>query len=132
MPALTIITANDRESTPVTHSFSPDGEENGVFRFVETDGVPVGDNVLTVSKNVTPAQKRKLRVRLAMPVTVTETVNGVDSPKIVRTAYADFAFTFDKESTLQERKNLVGLMAGLLASSEPSMNEVLTELKGFY
>lgn len=132
MPALTSITVQDRESTPVDHTFIPDGENNGVFRFTESDGVPVGDNTLTIAKTVTGAMKRKVRLRLALPQVASEVINGVSSPKVVRTAYADLTLSFDAESTTQERENAVGILHNLLDSNSTLVNSVVTELEGLY
>jgi hypothetical protein len=132
MPALTSITINDGESTPVAHTFVPQSKtDTGLARLVESDGTPIGDNVVTVSLKRTPT-KVKARLSLAMPVTVDETVNGVVSPKVVRTAYANIDFSFDPTSSLQERKNLAVLAGNALASGDVFIDAVFHDLEGIY
>jgi hypothetical protein len=71
-------------------------------------------------------------VRLTLPVVVTETINGVDSPLVVRTAFAVCTFTFDEKSTSQERKNAVGMLASALGTSKTLVNDTLINLEGVW
>lgn len=131
MPAFATITVDDRESTPVAHAFTPRSDSNGVAEFRESTGVPIGDSVLTISLRETSG-KYRARIKMAMPTVVTETINGVDYPKVARTAYADLTVTFADSSTLQERKNLIGMFANTLAASQTVPNGVLTSLEEVY
>lgn len=131
MPALSNIAVNDRESTPVTHTFVPRGSKgDGVQLFVNSSGVPIGDEKLTVSLRESGARTR-VRIVLTDPVTVTETINGVDRVQVERVSIANLQLTFDERSTLQERKNLVGMLANALASGA-TLDPVLTQLQDFY
>lgn len=131
MPALAPITVDDRQSTPVAHTFVPFGEDkNGVVSLIESNGVPIGDNKLTVSLSKGPS-KQKVTVRLSLPVVVDETINGVASPKVVRTAYADLNLSFDSTSSSAERKDLIGLMSNLLAGNT-SIDGVAVDLEKLY
>lgn len=131
MPAFTSFSVNDREATPVAHTFTPHSKPNGVSRFVESDGVPIGDKIITVSSRQV-GSKYKIRLVLTDPVVVTETINGVNVPKVDRTAYAAVDFTFDQRSTLQERKNTVGMFANALAATVTPIDGVVTGLEGHY
>jgi len=131
MPALTSIAVSDRESTPATHTFTPAHRKNGVSTFKNRDGVPIGDETLTISLRQS-GQKYKARIVLSLPTVVTETINGVDSPSVARSNFATFETTFDASSTLQERQNTVGLMANLLLAAETEVDDVLTNLNDFY
>jgi hypothetical protein len=71
-------------------------------------------------------------VTLSVPVVQTQTINGVSTPVVVRTAYADVNFTFDATSTTQERKNLVGMMADALAAGKVLVNGAIVDLEGVY
>lgn len=131
MPQLAPVTLTDRESTPVDHIFSPQEIKDNVGILVNTDGVPVGNERLGVSLRYT-GSRYKAAVTLQVPVVQDEVINGVSYPKILRTAYAEVTLTFANTSTLQERKNLVGMLQDALASDQPLMNSVLTELQSVY
>jgi len=133
MPEREPIVAFDRETTPVSHTFSP-SSGGGVPEFREADsaGVPIGDNVITVSTRKTGAVYRP-RVRVAMPIVVDETVNGIVSPKVVRTAYADVNFIFSESSTSQERKNLLGILSSVFSGdTQPVVDGVCVGLQDVY
>lgn len=55
MPQLQNIVLTDRATTPVNHTFVPrDIDRNGVATVVESTGVPVGENQLSISLTRTP------------------------------------------------------------------------------
>jgi hypothetical protein len=62
----------------------------------------------------------------------TQTINGVSSPVVVRTAFAEVNFTFDALSSDQERKDCVGLIANALAASQTQINDLLVNLSDIY
>lgn len=132
MPSMTTIALADREATPVTHTFQPSTPQNGVARLVNgISGIPVGNESLTVSTR--PSGRRiKTKMVLTMPVVQTETISGVSKPVVVRVAYAEVVFTVEDTSSLQERKNLVGLTYAALASGQVTMNDVFTNLNPLY
>jgi hypothetical protein len=132
MPALTTLTLTDRSATD--HAFTPRAEEpNGVMRFSKPDasGVPNGASHLRISLRESPSNIR-VRLKLEVPTVVTETVNGVANPKVVRSAMADLTFTFAKTSTTAERELVVGLMADALGASQSEIDSVLTDLESFF
>jgi len=131
MPDLQSIAVNDRESTPITHTFTPRSKENGVGITGESSGVPVGENTLSVSMRKV-GSKYKGRLRIVMPVVVTQTIDSVDSPLVTRTAYADLQVTFDESSSTQERDNLIGMLADSLGTAKTLVNDSLVELEGVY
>jgi Zn-dependent metalloprotease len=128
MPALTTITINDGKTTPEAHAFEPAKiDANDVAWFVETDGVAVRDNSLSVSlkKNGTV---NRVRVALRMPVVVTETINGVDNDKVIREARASVDFIFAANSTVAERKDVRKLIANAILD-DSFMDEVIVDGK---
>jgi hypothetical protein len=108
-------------------------EDNGVFRFVEKDpsGVPIGEKRLRVSLRETPSN-HKVRLRLEVPVVQTETVEGIDNPKIVRVGTADLVLTFAKTSSTAERNLVAGLMADLLQTTQTELDAIITGLENLY
>lgn len=132
MPALTTITVEDRKSTPQSYTYTPQDHSNGVAVFAKSDGVPFGDQKITMSSTRTANGNYKVRVRMIDPVVVTEDVNGVDSPKVDRTAYANLEFTFAGTSSMQERRDLIGKLADLLAADQTAVMAVCQDLESWY
>jgi len=105
---------------------------NGVGVVVESSGVPVGNNRFSISLRKTSTGKYKVQMNLTLPIVQNETINGVVTPKVVRTGYAECTFTIDQTSTLQERKDLVGLLYSSLDPAKVLVNDTVTNLQGIY
>lgn len=128
MPAPTTLTVNDRAATPVAHDFIPGPRKDGVQYFLNSDGVKIGDKTITISQRQA-GTKYKPRLVFTIPVVQTETINGIASPKVVRTAYADLSFTFDEQSSTQERSDLIGFVQGILDPAKTTVDAVLSDLE---
>lgn len=133
MPQLQTVVLSDRASTPVDHTFVPAGiDQNGVGKVIETLGVPVGNNTLTISMRKTNGRFRG-RLHLSMPVVQTVTDGqGIERPTVVRTASAWVDFVFDETSTTQERNDLVGILESALGTSKVLINDTIVNLEGVY
>jgi hypothetical protein len=132
MAARTNLVLKDRASTPVNHTFTPDGTDtNGVHLFSEKVGVPAGYSRFTASLRRT-AEKYRATLKLVVPVTQTQTINGVSSPVVVRTAYAEVNFTFDNLSSVQERADVVGQTLDSLLASQAQINDMVVNLSDIY
>jgi len=103
---------------------------NGVAALVNTTGVPIGDKKLTVSSTVTAQGRRKVSVKLAIPVVQDAVVGGVSRPTVVRTAYVELNFSFDATSNTTERGDTVGYMWSLLGST--LMANLVDDLQTLY
>lgn len=137
MPQLQNVVLKDRKATPVDHTFTPLNIQSGVASVVETTGVPVGNSKLTISLRQTSATnggtgRYKADLKLAVPVVATQVINGVSTPVVVRTAYADVTFTFDQTSSEAERNDLVGMLADSLATGKVLINDTVVKLQGVY
>lgn len=133
MPQLQNLVLKDRAATPVDHTFTPLEVKGGVATVVETAGVPIGDKRFSVSLSKTPQNNRyKTTIKMVVPVVADETVNGVTRPTVVRTSYVDATFTFDNTSTLQERKDVVGMFASSLEPTKVLVNDSVVLLQGIY
>jgi hypothetical protein len=128
MAARNTITVDDRESTPDSHDFVPVGDNGNMALFREPGAVPEVDSKLNISWKLDGARK-KVRLTLAVPKAVTETINGVDRVTSQFVNYGDVTFTFSSQSTLQERKNIVGMLANALAASQSVVDPTLTGLE---
>lgn len=132
MPQLQNLVLKDRASPAVDHTFTPRAINGTVGEVVESTGVPVGDGRATIGLRRTPTGKYKAELRLAIPVVQTQTINGVSSPVVVRTAFANLDFTFDSTSTEAERNNIVGMMANALDPTKALVNDTVVKLQGVY
>lgn len=132
MSARADLVINDRAGTPVAHTYTPDGDDaNGVHIFSEKTTVPAGNPRYTIGLRQSGGKYRP-SIKLALPVVQTQTISGIDSPVVVRTAFAEVNFTFDALSSEQERKDCVGLLANSLAASQTQINNLLTGLSDIY
>jgi len=131
MPALQNLSIVDRESTPVTHTFTPRDVKDGTGLVVRSTGVPASDEKFALSMRKS-GSKFKGKINLAVPVVQTETINGVSRPVTVRTAYATLEFIFDEMSTTQERTNLVGMLADSLGTGKTLVHDTIVGLGGVY
>lgn len=125
---------NDRTSpTPVAHTFSPDGDDaNGVHVFSEKTTVPAGNPRFTASLTQTKGGRYTPKLKLTVPIVQTQTINGVSSPTIVRTAYIEVSANFDALSSEQERNDAVGMMANALSTSQTQIHDLLVKLSDIY
>lgn len=131
MPSLQSIVVTDRATpTPVNHTLTPREllQPNSVGVVSEAgSGLPfAGQLRLSVSGRRSNGKLRS-RVVLTAPVTQQQTVNGVTSYVVVRSAIADLSVTFDETSTTQERDDLVGMLASALASSKVLVDSTIVE-----
>lgn len=133
MPQLQNLVLTDRATTPVAHTFVPrEINSQGVGMVVESSGTPIGDNKVTISSTKTSGGKYKATLKGAFPQVQTQTINGVSSPVVVRTAYADVTFTFDATSTEAERNNVVGMIADALGTGKALVHDTVVKLQGIY
>lgn len=132
MPQIQNLVVADRAATPVNHTYVPRDIVGGVATVVESTGVPIGDNVITLSLKKTDQGRFKATLKGRFPVVQTQTINGISTPVVVRTAFGECVFSFESTSTLQERKDVVGLIANSLSASAPLVNDTLTKLEGVY
>lgn len=132
MSQIANIVLTDRAATPVAHTFTPKDVVSGVGTCVESTGVPIGDGKFSISLKENGVGNYKGELRLIRPVVVTTTINGVNSPSVVRTNTASVTFTFAPDSSEQERKDLVGMVYSALDPSKTLVNDTLTKLTGVY
>lgn len=127
MPAMANVVLTDRAGTPVNHTFNPvgsEGESGG--RYAKAAASSIGDYSFTINPRRTPSGRRKIDLSLSLPVLVTETINGVNSYAVARASRATCTFDFPPDSTLQERKDIVGMMYTALAAATSQVDSVLT------
>jgi hypothetical protein len=132
MPAHASFTVNDRATTPVAHTYTPVGiDNNGVASWKEVSGVPVGEKYFTLSNKLSNG-KYRVKLLFKYPIVQTQTINGISTPVVVRTAYGELNLTFDQTSSLQERQDTVGQIYNSMAASQTMLDGVLTALGTIY
>jgi len=67
-----------------------------------------------------------------VPIVQTQTINGVSTPVVVRTGYAEATFSFDASSSEQERKDVVGMFYSSLATGAVLVNDTITKTQGIW
>jgi len=133
MPQLQSVVLTDRSTpTPNNWTFVPRDIVQNVGTVVFSSGVPIGDSRMTVSTKRNSSGKYKSEIRMVIPVVQNQTINGVVSPVVVRTAYVNLDFTFDQTSTEDERNSVVGLLQSALGSSKTLVNDAVVKLEGVY
>lgn len=122
----------DRAATPVNHTYTPDGDDkNGVHLYSEKGSVPAGNAKYSIGLRQSGGRYRG-SIRLAVPVVQTQTINGVSTPVVVRTAYIELNTSFDPLSNTQERADAMGLMASSLTASQTQINDLIVNLSNIY
>lgn len=128
MAARSTLVLTDRAATPVAHDFTPDGDDaNGVAVFSEKTGVPAGDSRFTASLRSSNGKYRPT-LKLQVPIVQNQTINGITTPVVVRTAYLELSATFDATSTTQERTDAVGMFASALPAAQTMIDDLLVDL----
>lgn len=131
MPQLQQLVLTDRAATPVAHTFTPVDIQQNVGTVSERTGSPVADPVYSIS-NRRSGDNFKVTIKMSVPVVQNETINGITRPIVVRSAYVQATFTFSKDSTEEERDNVVGMFADSLGTGKALVNDTLVKLEGVY
>lgn len=122
----------DRASPVVNHTYTPDGDDvNNVHVFSEKTGIPAGNPTYTIALKKT-ADTYRPTIRLKVPVVQTQTINGVSSPVVVRTALVEVNFVFAATSLPQERADAVGLILESLQTAQTQINDLVVNLSDIY
>jgi hypothetical protein len=107
-----------KDSADANHSFVPRDIVGGVATLVSSTGVPLADKTISISNTRTSTGRRKVQLKLAIPVIQDVVVGGISKPTAVRTAYADVVFTFDGSSTTVERADLLAYLYNALEEDD--------------
>ena len=119
MAAIANIVVPDAAATPVNHTFVPSKVDGDTALYLEKSvNAGIGFWPLSVTQRAPLAgQQEKLyrtTVKLAIPVTTDETINGVVRKTLLFTMRGSVEFVIPETATLQNRKDLRKLLAGIL------------------
>lgn len=118
------VTVQDGATTPSDVVFDRYGASPGAVQLRARGATVSADKVLTL-KTTESSERTKVMAVLRVPVVQTETVNGISSPKIVRTAYFRGEFTFDGDASDEERRDILSYVETLLGSGVAEVADVL-------
>lgn len=123
MSAIAAIVLPDAAATPVNHTFSPVTIVNEVAKWADrSGGISVGFPVITHSLRQPNKTSRsyKAQIKLVLPVleiTSPSTGTGIQpAPTKGYDLVANLEFVMPERSTLQQRKDLLKFVQGLLSS----------------
>lgn len=127
MASIRPVTLIDRQTPAVSTVFNPRSITNGVGSLVASgpQGTAIGESVLSVSGRQTPNRRFKSRLKLAIPRTVEETLNGVPVVKVLGVSYVTVDFDIDPMFTSSDCQDLAGLVESALASDQAFLAPVL-------
>lgn len=133
MPQLQNLVVKDRSTpTPVDRTFIPRDIVNNVGTVVESTGTPIGDSRISVNMRKTTNGRYKATIKGDFPIVQNQEINGVTVPVLARKTYVEVTFSFDENSTLQERNDAVGMIANSLAADKVLINDLVVKLQGVY
>jgi hypothetical protein len=115
MPAFANMVLKDHADADVT--YTPRDITNGVATAVNTAGVPIGEKIASWATTRTSTGRRKVTLKLAIPVVQDVVVAGISKPTAVRTAYADVTLTFADTSTTTERQEIRKSLIAFLSNA---------------
>jgi hypothetical protein len=132
MPALASLTINDREASPGTHIFTPANRlRPGEVKLRRAGVAPIADEYITLSSETLKDGTLKHTYKLIYPTVVTETINGVSQYKEVRRITVDVVIRASGQSTVQERKNALGLLYNSFDASKTVVNDAFMNNEGW-
>lgn len=125
MPDIGTLVAADAAATPVNHNFNPSKVDGDIARYNEKSSpIAAGFWPLSISLRAplanSTAKVYRSQINLAIPVTATQTINGVASTVVTHTNRVTVEFVMSADSTVQERKDLKKVLVNLLETADVS------------
>jgi hypothetical protein len=129
MPAITALTINDGQGTPVSHTFSPVTTNGSLAKWADrSPSIPSGFR--TISFEVLPPSgprtTNKLQAGFMLPTVAT--VDTVD--QVVRYSSGQVTLNIHPDATLQERKDFLAYLVNFFG--EADVISAVENLEPFY
>lgn len=134
MPSLQPLVLTDRQGTPVNRTLLPIGSAGpgiGVVALADASGATVTERRFSIGLRRT-GDRVKTTIKYRVPVVVTETINGVATPKVVREAHVELTFNFHNTHTEVERNDVVGEISSALVTSKVLVNDTVVKGQSVY
>lgn len=129
MPAISSISVNDAETTPVAHVFSPVTTDGELGQWANRiSGMPAGFEKMSISVKPPGSATAAYRWEAKLAHPVAASVDGIQT--VVRTSNSTITLNFSQSGTIQERKNQLKELANLLI--DPTVVASVSNLEPFY
>jgi hypothetical protein len=118
-----------KDAAAADHTFAPRDITGGVATAVNSTGVPLGEKTVSFAVSKTTTGKRKITMKMVIPVVQDIVVAGISKPTVVRAAYADITISFDGTSNTAERQDLYAYLKSFLADTaqiKPAIEDLST------
>jgi hypothetical protein len=115
MAAFTSLVLKDHAAAD--HTFSPRDLTGGVATTVNSAGVPIGEKTASFAITKTTTGRRKMTLKLVLPIVQDVVVAGISKPTVVRSAYADLTVTVDATSSTAERQDLLAYLISFISET---------------
>lgn len=110
----------DGESTPVDHTFDPNGSENGAFQYANFDVAFVDGRESLSLKHSRKAKLREFVGTLIVPRVLDESINGVTVSRVADFATLKVIGLFPTTWEEQDLKNVRVLGSNMLLDAIPA------------
>lgn len=107
-----------KDHAAADHTFVPRDITGGVATTVESSGVPIGEKTASFAVSKTTTGRRKITLKLVIPVVQDVVVAGISKPTVVRSAYADVTITVDSTSSTAERQDLLAYLKSFVSDDD--------------
>lgn len=137
MPAISTLTLNDGQATPVAHSFAPKSVTGNIATYVDRSATAaIGFNVVTISVTSPAKGSKNYRVRIKVVAPVLEVVNastysGISpAPTKAYDLIFDCEFVIPERSTLLDRQNILAYARNILV--QVGVGTIVTNLENVW
>lgn len=115
MPSLKPIVFTDDVAPTNSRTFTPNGiSDDGTAQLINLTGTPAESATLQYGMRQAGSSRYNGKLRLAIPAVVTETINGVNVPKVDHSDFVEVRPSFSPRSTLEQRKAALRMAAELM------------------
>jgi len=135
MPQFQTLTVAKRSAPAVPIVLKPlfKSADGTVFTVALPDASGVGLSELSMSISARRVNgKQKTTEKFTMPTVVTETINGVAVPRVVRTARCTLTWEFENTHTDAERNDFVGVVLTAHDPADILTNDTIVKGEGVY
>lgn len=128
MPALQSLILTDRQATPANFTLLPVKMEGnmGTVALADTSGALLTEKRFQIGQRRS-GDRIRTTLKLRIPVIVTETINGVSSPRVARESFVDCVFNFPADASEAERNDVVGMFASALATTKALVHDTVVK-----
>lgn len=129
MPAISALSINDGQTTPLAHSFAPVTTDGQTGKWADrSPTIPAGYKTLSIDVAPPNGSRTVYKWVMGLMDPTVATVNAVDT--VVRYNSSQVVLNFHPESTVQERKNKLAYVINALSNAQVKLS--VENLEPFY